>query len=91
MGLKPGEVVGLSALEMYKDNPEVLKGLRKALDGEAHRSTTFVGDVAFNVYYSPYRDYKGEITGTIGMAVDITEQKMAEKTKTWMAARQDLE
>ena len=40
LGLKPGEVVGQSALEIYKNFPDVVKSLKRALNGEVQFSNS---------------------------------------------------
>lgn len=78
LGLKPGEVVGQSAFEIYKNYPEVISAIRRALNGELVRAILKIGQIWFDVFYSPFKDGEGNITGTLGMAVDITERKEAE-------------
>ena len=46
LGLKPGEVVGRSAFELYRDNPEIVAALRSALAGNATTSTASGGGSA---------------------------------------------
>jgi PAS domain S-box-containing protein len=62
LGLKPGEAVGMSAFEMYKDYPEIIKGIRAALIGETYLDTISVqgveGIAHFSVFYSPQKTLK---------------------------------
>ncbi|UCE65424.1 MAG: PAS domain S-box protein, partial [Candidatus Zixiibacteriota bacterium] len=81
LGLKPGQVVGQSAFEMYKNHPGVIEGINKALEGEIHNATQDIDGIIFDVFYSPYRNSAEEVTGAIGMAINITDQKVAEKTR----------
>jgi PAS domain S-box-containing protein len=78
LGLKPGEVVGQSAFDLYKDYPSALDGIRRALAGETCCIETAVGDKTFEVRYVPVKNDLGEFTGTIGVATDITERKQAQ-------------
>ena len=78
LGLAPGQVVGLSAFNLYKDYPSVVDSIRKALAGELTHVTNIVGDAVFDTVYSPYYDPDGQPSGVIGIAVDITERKRAE-------------
>ncbi|MFC2101965.1 ATP-binding protein [Bacteroidota bacterium] len=73
LGLKPGQVVGLSSLEMYKDFPDVILGVRKALKGEEQRSVVNIRDIVFDTLFSPVVDKAGTVTMVIGIATDITE------------------
>lgn len=75
LGLKPGEIVGRSLLDMYRDYPTIIEGFRNALAGTVFRSTVNVDDAVFDYVVSPYVDSKDRVCGAIGMAIDITEQK----------------
>lgn len=79
LGLQPGQVVGLSAYEVYKDFPEVGRSIETALKGKTVSNILDLGTAVFDVSFSPHRDPQGKIIGLIGMAVDITEIKLSEK------------
>ncbi|MEI6305429.1 MAG: ABC transporter substrate binding protein, partial [Deltaproteobacteria bacterium] len=80
LGLKPGQVEGQSAFDLYKDSPSALEGIRRALAGEYFSIETVVGDKVFEVWYNPVKNGLGELTGSIGVATDITERKKAEES-----------
>lgn len=79
LGLKPGEAVGKSALEMYRDVPQIINNIHRAMAGEAVSETVSVGDLAFATRYSPLMDEAGKVLGVIGVATDITETRRSEK------------
>jgi two-component system, cell cycle sensor histidine kinase and response regulator CckA len=81
LGLKPGEAVGRSAFEMYKDIPSVVEGIRKALAGEMTRVQNKLGQVTFDTVYSPYRNANGEIAGVVGVARDVSELMVANEER----------
>ncbi len=81
LGLKPGQVVGLSAYEVYKDYPAILKGLNEALQGNTTNDVINVGGLYFDIIYTPYFDQRGAVRGLMGMAVDITERERIEKER----------
>jgi PAS domain S-box-containing protein len=85
LGLKPGEVVGLSVFEVYLDAPHVLEDVRRALSGEAFSAVREVAGLVFETRYSPLLHENGEVEGTIGVAVDITERRRAEKERAQRA------
>ena len=87
IGLEPGEVVGMSAFEIYKDNPNVIEAITKALSGELTRTVNVVNDVFLDVVYSPYCSVFDKRSGVIGVAVDITERMRAEKEKDTLQAQ----
>ena len=72
LGLKPGEVVGQSVFEIYRDNPAVLESVRRALAGEAFTQAVDVGDLYFETRYTPHLDEANNVVGIIGVATDIT-------------------
>jgi len=74
LGLKPGEVVGASVFDLYKDNPDILDAVAKALEGTSSKLIVQVGNLHFDTFYSPYRCPTGECIGVIGLSVDITDR-----------------
>ena len=82
LGLKPGQVVGESVFELYKDYPDMLNAMRKALNGETVAMEVDVGDNCFRSWYTPQKSREGEIIGLLGLSVNITERKRAEEQTT---------
>jgi PAS domain S-box-containing protein len=79
LGLAPGQVVGMSAFELYAEVPEMSESLRRTLAGETVHFRSAVGPVWFEATYVPTRDATGSVDGVIGVAFDITEQVRAEQ------------
>ena len=52
LGLEPGQVVGRSAFEIYKDVPQIERDLRRALAGEKVTSVVDVAGLTFESRYS---------------------------------------
>src|SRR5579864_3600430 len=76
LGLRPGEVVGQSVFDLYRDNPEILEHVRRALSGEEF---TVIDEVPqrqriYETRWAPARDGAGNSLGLIGVATDITER-----------------
>ncbi|MFH1330670.1 MAG: PAS domain S-box protein [Actinomycetota bacterium] len=76
LGLAPGEAVGRSVFEMYRESPAVIQAMRRALGGEAFGVTVAMGDLVFDTRYSPMWE-DGRVVGVIGVAQDVTEQARA--------------
>jgi PAS domain S-box-containing protein len=74
MGVKPGQLVGTSIHELYKDNPEVLSNNQRALAGETFTNVLDLGNVVLESWLSPLRGPRGEIMGVIGVSTDVTER-----------------
>src|SRR4030095_10326175 len=53
LGLKPGEVVGQSAYEIYKSVPRVIDNIRRCLAGESFSEVVRVGELSFETIYTP--------------------------------------
>ncbi len=81
LGLKPGEAVGSSVRDLYRDVPEIVADVDRALSGEDVTASVEVGDLAFETRYSPLRGAGGAITGVIGVSTDVTDRKRAEAAR----------
>ncbi|PLX12741.1 MAG: hypothetical protein C0594_02030 [Marinilabiliales bacterium] len=81
LGLSPGQVVGQSVYDVYKDFPEVLKAVKETYKGKETRPVVklpgIAGDTFFDTSFSPIIDEERKIVGVVGMAVDITEERQA--------------
>jgi PAS domain S-box-containing protein len=89
LGLKPGEVVGESAFDLYLQHPEVLEDLPRALRGESVTSTVEVGDLTFDTRSLPMRDAEGNQTGVIGVSTDVTDRESAARDLLTIAGGDD--
>ncbi|MBI5360390.1 MAG: MEDS domain-containing protein [Planctomycetes bacterium] len=88
VNLKPGENVGVSALEIFgtlpviQPNGETITGrevILRVLAGETLTGITRLGNVYFDNQFVPYYDARGKLTGVIGIATIITERLRAEE------------
>jgi signal transduction histidine kinase len=59
--------------------PQLLEDVRRALGGEEFGVTTDVAGLTFETQYSPLLGENGELIGTIGVAINVTERKRAEE------------
>jgi PAS domain S-box-containing protein len=76
LGLEPGELVGRSVFEIYREHPSVIANIRRALGGQEFTARVEVDDLVFETRYSPVRDGE-DVKGVIGLAADITERERA--------------
>ena len=79
MGLSPGEVVGQSAFALYRDQPEILEGIHRALAGETFTVRLRLAGHEYLGYHTPLCTQEGTNQGTIGVLMDITDQARAEE------------
>ncbi len=78
LSLAPGEVVGKSVFDVYCDSPKFGDDINRALTGESFTSSVAIGDLIFDVRYSPLTDDRENVLGVIGVATDITDSRRAE-------------
>src|SRR5579863_4210159 len=78
LGVQPGEVVGASIFEIYRDFPNIINSVCRSLDGETTTSTNKVSGRVFETLFTPIRDADAQVTGIIGVATDISERIEAE-------------
>ncbi|MHB8581242.1 MAG: PAS domain-containing sensor histidine kinase [Ignavibacteriaceae bacterium] len=87
VGMKPGENVGVSALELYATisvtlpSNEIITGLevvRRVMAGETIIGINELRGTYFENQFVPYRDTLGKVIGMIGVATIITERIQAE-------------
>ncbi|MGB3635394.1 MAG: PAS domain S-box protein [Rubrobacteraceae bacterium] len=88
LGVRPGELVGQSVIELYG---EVLPNIKNDLDrvfsdGETVSTIVDLGQVVYETQYAPLREANGEVSGIIGISVDVTERQRSEKELQEMAA-----
>ena len=79
LGLRPGEVVGRSVYDLYRDSPQIIACVQRALAGDAFTSVVEVAGLVYETYYAPLYDRDHAITGVIGVATDVTEATRGEQ------------
>ncbi|HEX9081937.1 MAG TPA: PAS domain S-box protein, partial [Holophagaceae bacterium] len=79
LGLCPGQVVGLSAFELYRDDPAVQDQLGRALQGIGSRELTRAAGRIYDNTLTPVLDDKGRLESVIGIALDVTPQQEAQE------------
>lgn len=81
VGLKPNQVVEerWNAFEVYKEDKDMINAMKAALKGEITYLTVFQHDHYWDLWFGPYTDEKGNITGILGTADDVTDRKQADK------------
>jgi diguanylate cyclase (GGDEF)-like protein/PAS domain S-box-containing protein len=76
--LGPGQVVGRSAFDIYRENPKIIQSLRRSLAGENFVIRMEEGQAVFETHFSPVRNANGEVVEVIGIAMDVTERRRME-------------
>lgn len=76
----PRRLIGRHLEDIRDANPQFLSDNRRALAGEALRSTVEYRGRTFETRYSPLReDGDGAISGVIGVATDVTAEQIADR------------
>ena len=78
LGLSPGEVVGQHAQELYRDYPEIVDAIQRALRGESVVRPLQIGGLYYECYFLPEYEPDGSVCGVTGISYDITDLKHAE-------------
>jgi len=80
LGLSPGQVVGMSVFEVYKDYPEIVEAIIESLNGKMLKSLAVeIGSLKFDTTFQPIFDENGDVSTVVGLAIDVTEAKQAEE------------
>jgi PAS domain S-box-containing protein len=79
VGLQPGELEGRHLQEIQALDDRAVAAHRRALAGESVSYDTTFHDRVFEAHVEPLRDASGSITGCIGVALDVTENRRAEE------------
>jgi PAS domain S-box-containing protein len=78
LGLRPGEVVGESIFDVFRDHSEIVENTKRAIAGEITGFVTLLEGRYYETFFNPVYDEFGHITEIIAASVDMTEQKQAE-------------
>jgi PAS domain S-box-containing protein len=79
VGLRPGQVVGMSAYTIYKDAPHIIESIKRALGGDAFSTTGSINGMVFETTYQPLWDGDHTVSGVVGISTNVTERKHAEE------------
>lgn len=82
LGINPAASLGRPVAEVFRNIPQLVSEIYRALKGEEFSTIVVVKDYTFDTRYVPARGLDGAITGMIGVATNITERVMAEEALT---------
>lgn len=87
LGLLPGELVGQSVFDVFRDSPMALENVQRALSGEEVASGLMLRGVLLESHITPMRDETGEVCGITWGALDVTRRHHAETALSKAEAR----
>jgi PAS domain S-box-containing protein len=79
LGVTAQDRIGKSVFDIYQAYPSILLNLRRALGGESFTEIMNVGEMVFEVKFVPRRDAEERLTGSIGIATDVTGRQKTEE------------
>ncbi len=79
LGVAPGQLVGQSVFDLYRDHPQVAENARRVLRGETIVTTDDIGAMSMTSHIAPIRGTDGGVIGAIGVATDVTESRRLER------------
>ncbi|MDI3289721.1 PAS domain-containing protein [Polyangium sp. 15x6] len=74
MGRTAADLVGKNLFEFYRDRPDLVGDMRRALAGEEYVVERSLRDTQLRMRYAPMRDPFGEVIGACASTEDATEQ-----------------
>jgi PAS domain S-box-containing protein len=78
----PREAIGESIFDWLSDYPSAIEDVRRALAGERFNAIHGMWDSYFETWYQPIRDDADEVTGVIGVSMDVTARMRHEQALT---------
>ncbi|PAX47624.1 PAS domain-containing protein, partial [Brunnivagina elsteri] len=82
LGLKPGEVIGQSIYEIYKDYPDIIENINQAFTGKIQTYKSNISGSFFEITNTPIINKIGQVESLIGVAIDVSDRKFAEAALT---------
>jgi signal transduction histidine kinase len=79
LGLRPGQLTGKDVFEVYRDCPQFLQSVRRALAGEEFSETLSVGELLFDCRYVPRRNLEDDVVAVWGVAVLVNERELSQR------------
>ena len=87
LGLTPGQVVGMPVAEFLGPASPALFRHSLALRGESVSFDHHMAGRSYIVHVEPLRDAQGVVRGTVGIALDVTSQRRADRALRESEAR----
>jgi PAS domain S-box-containing protein len=79
LGIERAEMLGASIFDAHRKKIPIFENIKEAITNKLSSTIFEHKDYIFQIYYTSMRDLNGGINGITGVAIDITEQKRADK------------
>ncbi|WP_371363921.1 hypothetical protein SRRS_48120 [Sporomusa rhizae] len=73
MARKPGHSVGISIFKLCKEYPDIIKTVKRSLQGKSSKIETQYKNMIISMICTPLIDLDGNINGVVGITIDITK------------------
>jgi PAS domain S-box-containing protein len=73
------DITGKNILEVFPDDSQIHEDCQEALSGKEMLSRFHLQEQVFEACYSPVRDAEGDVSGMIGVAIDVTSRVKAQR------------
>lgn len=78
LGLKPGQVVGMDAFQIYASEQPIVDAIRDALAGQFSCRISPGSGFLWESRYIPLKRADGTVEGVLGFSLDVTDRAQAE-------------
>jgi len=78
LGLLPGQVVGMSVFDLYKDNKMIIEKANTALSGVYCEYESEVEGFTYHSFLMPFYNGDKEVKGLNGLSINVTDKKKVE-------------
>jgi PAS domain S-box-containing protein len=79
LGLTSSKAVGMPLEILFKANPKVINGARRAMNGDTLSVSDELKNRSFETHLSPIINASGKVIGVVGVSTDVTVRREAER------------
>lgn len=85
LGFESNQLVGHNVYDLYPDRADIRDEFIRATSGDKFRLQSTLGDRIFDTQYRPLFDQRGDLEGSLGISVDVTELVHTQRSLRQMA------
>jgi len=79
LGIRSGAAIGHLLREGFREYPRIIENCERSLAGESFTAVVEFAGCVYQTHYSPLRTARGEISGMIGVSVDLSNLRRTER------------
>ncbi|MFH5230293.1 putative bifunctional diguanylate cyclase/phosphodiesterase [Antrihabitans spumae] len=85
MGVESDDLVGRNVFDLRPGREDLARIYRRAISGEKFRFRVEAKERVWDTHYQPLYSDEGELTGSLGVSIDVTAQVISEKALRLLA------